>query len=132
MPPDVFIGGELLVGRGVVQKDALFGPRHVVSTYSDSSASLAFACREPTATVSLPVVASVTIRCSPPCARINRPRSAPACLIAARISASITFSRAVSPDIAYSFMTVVTSRCSGDVRIVLVGSDSGRSCPSCG
>ena len=54
----------------------------------------------PTATVSVPIVASATIRYSSPRARIRRPRSAPACSIAVRMSVSISFSRTISPDMA--------------------------------
>jgi len=56
-----------------------------------------------------PVMASAPIRCSTPRARINMPRSAPACSIAVRISVYST----ISPEtVCDTLSTVARSRCS--------------------
>ena len=67
------------------------------------------------------VVTSASIRCSSPRGRINRPRSAPACSMAVRMSVSISFSRTISPDTASeTLITVPRSRCS-TVSAIAVG-----------
>ena len=71
------------------------------------------------------VVASASIRSSSPRGRISRPRSAPACSIAVRMSVSISFSKTISPETACeTLITVARSRCSTGATIVLVGSGS--------
>ena len=84
-------------------------------------------------TVSPLVVASASIRSSSLADRINRPRSAPACSIAVRMSVSISFSRTISPETACeTLITVARSRCSTGVPIVLVGPGAGSSVLRCG
>ena len=80
-----------------------------------------------------PVLASAAIRSSSPCGRIRRPRSAPACSIAVRMSVSISFSKTISPDTACeTLITVARSRCSTGAPIVLVGPGAGSSSLRCG
>ena len=68
-----------------------------------------------------------------PARRIKRPRSAPACSIAIRISDWISFSRTISPDTACeTLITVARSRCSTGAPIVLVGPATGFSSLRCG
>ena len=53
---------------------------------------------------------------------IRRPRSAPACSIAARIRLSISFSKTISPEtVCETLITVARSRSSVGAKIVLVG-----------
>src|SRR5262245_46781581 len=95
---------------------------------SGTAASVTHACPKRTMTVSPLVVASASMHCSTPRGRINRPRSAPACSIAVRISVSISFSKTISPDTACeTLITVARSRCSTGAPIVLVGAGTGSS-----
>jgi hypothetical protein len=72
------------------------------------------------------VVASASIRCSTPRGRINKPRSAPACSTAVRMSMSISLSRTISRVTACdTLIAVARSRCSTGLA---VGSKGGFNC----
>ena len=93
-----------------------------MSTDSGSAAAVTASSRRCTTTVSPSVVASASIRSSAPRRRISRPRSAPACSIAVRMSVSISLSSTISPETACdTLITVARSRCSTGAPIVPVG-----------
>ena len=76
------------------------------------------------------VLASAADLQSSPRGNIKRPRSAPACSMAARISLSISFSRAISPETACdTLITVARSRSSTGATIVLVDPDQAARLP---
>ena len=120
---DVRILGKRGLGRGVVQYDALPGAHDIVEhRFRQRICGHATRSRRCTITVSPLVAASAAIRSSAPRARTNRPRSAPACSIAMRMSVSISFSRTISPETACdTLITVARSSCSTGAPIVLVG-----------
>jgi hypothetical protein len=79
-------------------------------------------CRTVTSTLPWPVVASASIRGSSPRRRMSRPRSAPACSTAIRMSFSISLGRTISLESACEALTTVsTSNCPTGVPIVAVG-----------
>ncbi len=95
---------------------------------SGTMASARDAASKRTTIVSPLVVASASARSSSPRGRINRPRSAPACSTAMRISVSISFSKTISPETACeTLITVAKSRCSTGVPMVLVRPGTGSS-----
>ena len=79
-----------------------------------------------TSTFPWDVTASAAIWGASPRTRISRPRSAPACSIAARMSLSRSLSRIISPEIACeTSITVARSRFSTGSLIVLVAPGTG-------
>src|SRR5271166_6299371 len=130
---DVGVGSKRRLGRGIVENDALAGAQDIVKDRLRQHGGFTGASRISTRTVSPRVVASAAIRGSAACDSTNRPRSAPACSIAVRMSVSISFSSTISPETACDMMiTVARSRCSTGAPIVPVGAEAGPSSLRCG
>jgi len=88
---------------GIAENDALSrGAQDIVKhpTPAAPDAVTRLGRASATAIVSPPIVASASIRSWAPRGTINRPRLAPACSMAVRISVSISISRTISPETA--------------------------------